>query len=148
MCEAGGRGSRPGSGAAYDGERLVRLLRRLMAERRESMREASLRAGVDRGTLGRILREGKRPSVQTVILLANHFGLHPNDLLEMAGYPRLEIFRRATEDPASIPDDLRDLVQDLQAISDLAERKRVVEAVRILLHTTVSTPPDESDEAR
>jgi len=146
MGETGGRGSRPGSGAAYDGERLVSLLRRLMAERRESMREASLRAGVDRGTLGRILREGKRPSVQTVILLANHFGLHPNDLLELAGYPPLEIFRRATEDPASIPDDLRDLIQDLQAIRDPLQRKRVVEAMRTLLHTTVPASLNESRE--
>ncbi len=135
-----------GGKRAYDPRPLVALLSRLMAERRESMREASLRAGVDRGTLGRILREGKRPSVQTVILLANHFGLHPNDLLEMAGYPRLEIFRRATDDPTSIPDDLRDLVQDLQAISDLAERKRVVEAVRTLLHVTLPKGEGEREK--
>lgn len=148
MGETGERGTRERLESAYDKERLVRLLRRLMAERRESMREASLRAGVDRGTLGRILREGKRPSVQTVILLANHFGLHPNDLLEMAGYPPLEIFRRATEDPGSIPDDLRDLIQDLQAISDPLERKRVVEAVRTLLRATGSAPRDEGEEER
>ncbi len=132
----------------YDPQRLADVLCRLMAERNESMREASLRAGVDRGTLGRILREGKRPSVQTVILLANHFGLHPNDLLVMAGYPPLEIFRRATEDPASILDELRDLSQELQAIRDPLQRKRVVEAVRTLLHTIVSAPPDKSEEER
>ncbi len=135
-----------GGKRTYDPRPLVELLSRLMAERKESMREASLQAGVDRGTLGRILREGKRPSVQTVILLANHFGLHPNDLLEMAGYPPLEIFRRAIDDPASIPDDLRDLVEDLQAIPDLAERKRVVEAVRTLLH--VSLPKGEEEREK
>jgi len=74
----------------YDLEPLVRLLEHLRAERNESYREASLNAGLDLEAVRRYCVQRQRPQMQALIVLADHFGVNPNDLLEVAGYRPLE----------------------------------------------------------
>ena len=117
----------------YDPEPVVRLLEHLRAERNESYREASLKAGLDVEAMRRYCVQRKRPQMQALIVLADHFGLNPNELLEAAGYRPLELFKRVKVDPDSIPSDVKELVEDLSQIADPVLRRRIVEAVRLLI---------------
>jgi len=117
----------------YDPQPLAEFFKGLLAERNESYREASLRAGLDQQALGRYIRNGQRPARTSALALADHFGVNPNVVLELAGYPPMEIFEQVAVDPESMPSDLRPLVEDLQQIADPMLRRRLVEALRVLL---------------
>lgn len=117
----------------YDPDRLTAVLEGLLAEHNESCREASLNAGLDHGALGRYIRDEKRPSRGSVLALADHFGVNPNDLLELAGYKRMQIFERRSADLEGLSIEVRNLLEDLESISDPVLRKRLAEAVRLLL---------------
>ncbi len=117
----------------YDPTRLIEALEGLLAERNESYREASLRAGLDHGALYRFLQMRKRPSPRSLLMLADHFAVNPNDLLVLAGYPPLAMFERKPADMDNLSPDVRLLVEDLEQIGDPALRKRLVEAIRLLL---------------
>ncbi|HHE72636.1 MAG TPA: XRE family transcriptional regulator [Chloroflexi bacterium] len=117
----------------YDPEPLVRMLEQLRVERNESYREASLNAGLDHEAMRRYCIHKKRPQMQSLIALADHFGVNPNQLLELAGYSPLAIFERAEVDPESVPSDVKELMDDLARIADPALRKQVIEAVRVLI---------------
>ena len=119
--------------AMYDPEPLVRMLEQLRVERNESYREASLNAGLDHEAMRRYCIHKKRPQMQSLIALADHFGVNPNQLLELAGYLPLAIFERAEIDPESVPSDVKELMDDLARIADPALRKQVIEAVRVLI---------------
>ena len=119
-------------GSVYDPEPLVRLLEQLRAERNESYREASLNAGLDQETMRRYCVRRQRPQMQALIILADHYGVNPNDLLRAAGYRPLALFERAQVNPESIPSDVKELVDDLSRIADPVLRRRVIEAVRVL----------------
>ena len=117
----------------YDPEPVVRLLEHLRAERNESYREASLKAGLDVEAVRRYCVQRKRPQMQALIVLADHFGVNPNELLEAAGYRPLELFQRVEVDPDSIPSDVKELVEELSRIADPVLRRRIVEAIRLLI---------------
>jgi transcriptional regulator with XRE-family HTH domain len=117
----------------YDPERLAQVLDELRQTRNESYREASLNAGLDHGALRRYIADGRRPQRQALIALADHFGVNPNELLPLAGYPPMKLFQQVAVDPDSLPSDLGDLVADLQRIPDRSQRRKLVEAVRVLL---------------
>ena len=117
----------------YDPARLAQVLDELRQARNESYREAALNAGLDHGALRRYIVEGRRPQRQALIALADHFGVNPNELLPLAGYPPMDLFQQAAVDPDSLPDDLGDLVADLQRIADRSQRRKLVEAVRVLI---------------
>ncbi len=117
----------------YDPERLAAVFKRLLEEHNESYREASLRAGLDHATLGRYIREKQRPSRSSLLVLADHFGVNPNDLLELAGYDPLEIFEREAADLEGVSPAVRALVDDLERIPDPVLRKRLAEAMQLLL---------------
>ena len=119
-------------GSVYDPEPLVRLLEQLRAERNESYREASLNAGLDQETMRRYCVRRQRPQMQALIILADHYGVNPNELLRAAGYRPLALFERAQVNPESIPSDVKELVDDLSRIADPVLRRRVIEAVRVL----------------
>lgn len=72
----------------YEPERFIPYVKRLLEERNETAREASLRAGLDRSALWRFIRKGTRPHRDACILLAQHFGVNPNEMLQAAGYDR------------------------------------------------------------
>jgi hypothetical protein len=118
---------------AYDPEPLVRMLEHLRAERNESYRAASLNAGLDPETMRRYCVRKQRPQMQALIILADHYRVNPNDLLQAAGYRPLELFERVEVDPESVPSDVKELMDDLSRIADPVLRRRVVEAIRLLI---------------
>jgi transcriptional regulator with XRE-family HTH domain len=111
---------------------LAQVLDELRQGRNESYRETSLNAGLDHGALRRYVCDGRRPQRQALIALADHFGINPNELLPLAGYPPMKLFERVAVDPDSLPSDIGGLVEDLQRIPDRAERRKLAEAVRVL----------------
>ena len=76
----------------YDPDRFVPFLRQLMEDRNESYRETSLKAGLDRSAMWRFLSKRTRPHRDACILLAQHFEINPNELLQKAGYDPMPIF--------------------------------------------------------
>jgi hypothetical protein len=65
--------------------------------------------------------------------LANHFEVNPNDLLELAGHDRIQMLDRTPLDSASLPAEVRPLVEDLARIADPALRQKLVKAMRVLI---------------
>jgi hypothetical protein len=125
----------------YDPEPLKACLEALLAEHNESYREASIRSTLDHQALRRYVVLGQRPSRSSVLALADHFGANPNDLLVLAGYPPMEIFERTIVDPESLPSDIRPLLNDLQRIADPVLRRRLVDALRLLIAGYLEASP-------
>lgn len=117
----------------YDAKRLADVFKRLLKEHNESYREASLRSGLDHAAIGRYIREEQRPSRGSVLVLADHFGINPNELLELAGYKPLAIFEREPADLEGLSPAVRGLLDDLESIADPVLRKRLAEAMRLLI---------------
>lgn len=117
----------------YDHSRLIETLEALLAERNESMREASLGAGMDHGAILRYVRYGRRPTRDSVLQLADHFEVNPNDLLMLAGYRPMKMFERKKLEPGTVSPDVLALVEDLEQIGDPVLRRRLAEAMRLLI---------------
>ncbi len=113
----------------YDPEPFAALLRRLLAERGESHREASLKAGLDHGAVFRFAGSRRRPARESIFTLAEYFRVNPNMLLEVAGYEPMEIFEKAA---LELPE-AGGIVQRLKAIKDPVQRSRVIRALELLL---------------
>ena len=117
----------------YDSGPLGECLKALLAEHNESYRQASLQSGLDEQALRRYIVMGQRPSRPSLLAMADHFDVNPNDLLVLAEFPPMKIFERAIVDPESIPSEIRPLLKDLQRIPDPVLRRRLVEAMRLLI---------------
>ena len=117
----------------YDPKRLVPVLEELLEKKNESYREASLKAGLDHGSMRRYLRDGKRPSMNALFLLANHFDVNPNTLLVLADYPPMRMFEREPADLDKLTPDVRRLAEDLERIGDPTLRWRLAAALRLLI---------------
>ncbi len=117
----------------YDPVHLAQVLDELRQGRNESYRETSLNAGLDHGALRRYISDGRRPQRQALIALTDHFSINPNELLPLAGYPPMKLFERVVVDPDSLPSDIGGQVESLQRIPDRAQRRKLVEAVRVLV---------------
>lgn len=113
----------------YNPKPLAEILKRLLRERGESYRGASMRAGLDYSALFRFVEQGRRPSKDSLITLGEYFKVNPNDLLELAGYPRIRLFDDVEE---RIPPELTGIVQRVLAVDDAARRARLI---RILEET-------------
>ena len=117
----------------YDPKQLVPVLEELLEKKNESYREASLKAGLDHGSMRRYLRDGKRPSMNALFLLANHFDVNPNTLLVLADYPPMRMFEREPADLDKLTPDVRRLAEDLERIGDPTLRWRLAAALRLLI---------------
>jgi transcriptional regulator with XRE-family HTH domain len=117
----------------YDPKRLVPVLEELLEKKNESYREASLKAGLDHGSMRRYLKDGKRPSMNALFLLANHFEVNPNTLLVLADYPPMRMFEREPADLDKLTPDVRRLAEDLERIGDPTLRWRLAAALRLLI---------------
>lgn len=117
----------------YDPEPFAQRMRELMQARNESMREASLRSGLDHQAVRRWVVAGKRPGVSACILLADHFGINPNELLELAGWPRLQMFDIKTESAEGLPPDVVTVALTLAKIPNPGTRREVSRAILTLL---------------
>ncbi|HXK43846.1 MAG TPA: hypothetical protein PKV82_13580 [Anaerolineae bacterium] len=124
----------------YDPQPLTALLQRLVAERGESLRKASLNAGLDRSALFRFTEEGRRPSRESLIVLGAYFGVNPNVLLELAGYTPLALFAGAEQ---RVPPEMQGIVSRLLTIPDAVTRSRVISALEVLLEGWTMTEAPE-----
>ena len=137
----------------YDPVRLAQVLDELRQGRNESYRETSLNAGLDHGALRRYICDGRRPQRQALIALADHFGVNPNELLPLAGYPPMKLFERVAVDPESLPSDIGGLVEDLQRLvegyadaDEQAENPRARSA-RLRVAVRTEAPAGPADRA-
>jgi transcriptional regulator with XRE-family HTH domain len=124
----------------YDPKRLVPVLEELLEKKNESYREASLKAGLDHGSMRRYLKDGKRPSMNALFLLANHFEVNPNTLLVLADYPPMRMFEREPADLDKLTPDVRRLAEDLERIGDPTLRWRLAAALRLLIAGYLDNP--------
>ena len=117
----------------YEPAALHARLNELLVQHNESYREAGLRSGLDHQTMRRILILGKRPSRETLIALADHFEINPNELLELGWYKPLKFFMIETASAESLPTEAVDVALDIARIPDPGARKAVAKAIRTLL---------------
>lgn len=116
----------------YKPEKLVARLRELMEKRNQSYRETALACRLDPQGIRRILN-GQRPNITVCILLANHFGINPNEFLGQGGYPKLDAFDINTTSAENLPPEAVDVAIRLSQIRDPGTRKQVAEAIQVLL---------------
>ena len=117
----------------YDPTELIDALEGLLEAHNESWREASIRAGLDHGALGRYIRDKRRPSRGSLLVLADHFGVNPNELLTRAGYEPMAMFEREPVELEGLSPEVKGIVTDLEQIADPVLRRRLAEAVRLLI---------------
>jgi len=118
--------------APYDPQPLINRVKELLEHNNESLREASLDAGLDHQAIRRILA-GNRPQMQVCILLADHFGINPNEILQLAGWPTLKAFDIHTESAENLPPEAVDVAKEIARLSNPKTRKVVAEAILILV---------------
>ncbi len=123
----------------YDPLPLRARLEQLLTERNESYREAGLRSDLDHQAVRRIMTSDQRPALHTCILLADHFGVNPNEFLEMAGHPRLNLFDVRSVTTDRLPTEVVDVALDLARIPNPGTRKAVAAAIRTLLKQYIQT---------
>ena len=68
----------------YNSKPFITRIHRLLEERNESYREAALASSSDHQALHRYLTGYRRPHMHACILLADHFGVNPNEFLQLA----------------------------------------------------------------
>ena len=86
----------------YDPAPLIHRLDQLLQQHKDSFRKAALQSGLDHQAIRRI-RAGNRPQMHVCILLADHFGVNPNEMLQLAGWPMLKAFDIHTESAEHLP---------------------------------------------
>ena len=102
--------SRPTKGGKeYDREVFAGDLEGLRQEANESYRGASVAAGLDHGALRRYIKKHQRPTRESCIALADHFGANPNELLTRAGYEAMHFFDRSLVDPSAYPPEVEEV---------------------------------------
>jgi len=116
----------------YDPEPMRARVMQLLKEKNETYREASLDSGLDHQAVRRILG-GRRPQMHICILFADHFGVNPNEFLELAGWPRLKAFDIQTADAQNLPAEAVDVAMQLAKISNPTKRKQVAQAMTLLI---------------
>lgn len=123
---------RQGLESKYDHDQLVGRIQSLLKEHNESYREASLKSDLDHQAIRRVI-SGQRPAITACILLANHWGVHPNELITLAGWPSLSIFDIETTSAEKLPPEAVEVAQAVAKIGEPNKRKRVAEAILTLM---------------
>ena len=118
--------------APYDPEPLIARIKDLLKKHNESYREASLRSGLDHQAIRRIFA-GQKPQMHICILLADHFGVNPNEILQLAGWPTLKAFDVSVVDTVNLPPEATEVALAVAKISEPGIRREVTDAVLILL---------------
>jgi hypothetical protein len=116
----------------YDPAPLKQRIDELLKQHKESFREAALSSGLDHQAIRRI-RAGYRPNMPVCILLADHWGINPNELLMLAGWPALKAFDIHTESAAHLPPEAVDVAKEIARIPNPGTRKTVAEAILVLV---------------
>ena len=116
----------------FDSGPLVKRVSELLEKNKETFREASLQSGLDHQAVRRIL-SGFRPQILACILLADHFGVNPNEILELAGWPTLKAFDIHAESAENLPPEAVAVAMEIARIPNPGTRKQVAEAILILV---------------
>ncbi|MEA3339026.1 MAG: helix-turn-helix transcriptional regulator [Chloroflexota bacterium] len=127
---------------SYDPEVFAAYLHQLREAHNESMREASMAAGLDHSALYRFATEHQRPTRDSCIALADHFDLNPNEVLERAGYPPLRFFDRSLVDPQAQPPYVAELASRLSRIRPPARRRRICQSLLRVIELTMEASDD------
>ena len=104
----------------------------LLKQHKDSFREASLKSGLDHQAIRRI-RAGYRPQMHVCILLADHFEINPNELLQLAGWPTLKAFDIHTESAENLPPEAVSVAKEIARIPNPGTRKTVADAILTLV---------------
>lgn len=123
----------------YDHTRFATYLEKLLAERNESYRQASLRAGLDVGAVRRYVNLGTQPLVASCIALAEHFGVSANKMLEAAGHDPLAVLDPSLSDPSALPPEVGEVAGALAGIRDPERRCQLCAVVRELISLCVAS---------
>lgn len=126
------KAKRQAMNAEFNPEALTQRITKLLEYRNESLREAALEAGLDHQALRRFMA-GQRPNMIACILLADHFGVNPNEFLQLAGWPALKVFDIQVASAENLPPEAVEVAKDIARISDPRVRKEITEAIRTLL---------------
>lgn len=126
------KAKRQSMSAEYDLDTLIKRITQLLQARNESLREAALRSGLDHQAMRRVM-DGQRPNMIACILLADHFGLNPNEFLQLAGWPTLKAFDIEIESAEHLPVEAVEVAKDIARISDPQVRREISVAIRTLL---------------
>jgi len=130
------------SGNPYDSSLLAEYLDELRQAHNESFRQAALRSGLDHGALLRYVKKHQRPTRESCIAMADHFGINPNEILTRAGYDPLHFFDRSLTDPQALAPEVEEIAIYLNRLSPLARRREVCQAVRALVDAAARTARD------
>ena len=120
----------------YDPKPFVCRLEGLLEGHNESYREASLEAGLDHQAVRRILA-GQRPQMHICILLADHFGINPNEFLELANWPKLKIFEVRSVSGENLSPEAVEVAVQIDRIANPGTRRAVADAIKILVGKTI-----------
>lgn len=104
----------------------------LLKKYNESFRQAGLKAGLDHQTIRRI-RAGIRPTLPSIILLADHWEVNPNELIELAGWPTLKAFDFRSIDQQELPPETIEVARALAKIDNPRMRREIAEALLTLI---------------
>ena len=126
-------------GKPHDCAALAEYLDRLRQDHNESFRKAALRSGLDHGALLRYIKKHQRPTRESCIAMADHFGVNPNEILTRAGYDPLHFFDRSLVDPQALAPEVEEVAIYLNRLSPLARRREVCQAVRALVDAAART---------
>ena len=126
----------------YDPKPFQDLLRALLRQTGESYRQASLAAGLPHNAISKYLR-GVRPRRDACVALADHFRVNPNELLKAAGYEPLHLFDRSLIEPGELSPEVKELATRVQRIRDPVVRRRLIEAMKVLVDAYLDAPGSE-----
>ncbi len=118
--------------SGYDPHPFITRLNELLKKQKESYREAALASGLDHQAVRRILA-GQQPSMTNCILLADHFGVNPNEFLALAGWPLLRAFDIQAVDNEKLPPEAVEVALSLARISNPGTRKKITSAILMLV---------------
>jgi transcriptional regulator with XRE-family HTH domain len=117
----------------FDPQPFIHRLQELLDKHNETFREAAIKAGMDTESVRRYIRGLVRPSMTGCILLADHFEINPNELLQLADWPPLKVFDIKTASAENLPTEAVDVALAIAKIPNPGERKAVAQAVMTLL---------------
>lgn len=112
---------------------MIKRLDELLKQNKDSFREAALESGLDHQAVRRI-RAGNRPQMHVCILLADHFGINPNEILQLAGWPTLKAFDIHTKSAENLPPEAVEVAKEIARIPNPGVRKEVAQAILTLVH--------------
>lgn len=116
----------------YISDSFVNRIKELLKEKKLTYREAALDAGLDHQGIRRILA-GQQPSLANCILLANYFGINPNEFLQLAGWPTLKVFEVEIVKGEHLPQEAVDVALALSKIPNSTSRKQIATAIMGLI---------------